>query len=467
MLGQAYTGIGNVYDAEKYLQQVLQLTGDAQLEGERMRSFALSYKLWCHIGNGGGGCLPCRTIATPIKMEVCRVHQRLFELYFFGQKTSQALYSALSSVEISEAAGTHSETAIACANVSLAIFAYWPGSKWSRRYSQKALKIISTIRGPDNVAAKVWVRLAIGMRDFGMGKWRSCNENLRESMNLVERTGDLRRIEQVSATLAFALHLQGDLNESLELYRKVHASGYRRGDIQSQSWGLLGMARNALSRGLPGDSRQLLQTRKEMLQKYVGRTVLQSDVNASAHLATVQLVSGELASALHIVEAVLDTIEEQDVAPSMFTFTGYCNIASVFFHMLSEAVNSNAQKVVVVEFSEACQRVINAFKRFSKYYPIARARLHLYESMQLYFDGQESQAEAKMEKALAQARELDWVMEEAEIHFAMAEILPPCETRIARLEKVLDLYRSSGLEPGRLCQAAEELLATTLMDIAR
>ena len=49
-------------------------------------------------------------------------------------------------------------------------------------------------------------------------------------------------------SLAFTSYITGHITESLDIYRQVFTSGYRRGDSQAQSWGLLGMVQLSLSR---------------------------------------------------------------------------------------------------------------------------------------------------------------------------------------------------------------------------
>jgi|AntAceMinimDraft_1070359.scaffolds.fasta_scaffold35153_2 hypothetical protein len=106
----------------------------------------------------------------------------------------------------------------------------------------------------------VWVYLCTGTRDLGCSHFARASDAFLLCADASEKSGDNQRWQQALVSLAFLASITGHATESLAMYRQAFMSGHRSGDSRAQSWGLMGMIRLSLSRGMVDDALLLTST---------------------------------------------------------------------------------------------------------------------------------------------------------------------------------------------------------------
>ena len=86
--------------------------------------------------------------------------------------------------------------------------------------------------------------------------------------------------EEVQNTTAMVYVFQGRLSDALKLHQLVRKSGQRRGDVQSQAWGLLGALRCHLHQGELVQANWCWEQRQALLLLSAGTVTSSSEISA-------------------------------------------------------------------------------------------------------------------------------------------------------------------------------------------
>ena len=447
--------------------------------------------------------------------ETSHVHERLFEVYFFGADSDRALHSALVALRLTEQLGVRAARARCAANLSLVLVSHKHLHE-SARFKDQALRLLdlgppSAATGADAVGASVtsahsgsgdsnagvgiggqrrtlqdwdraraWVYLVLGLRDFSLGNFGESRLECNVAVTVARQLNDYRIFEQALNTLAFVTFVHGSIERARELYQQVYGSGYRRGDVQTQSWGLLGMARASLAMGDLSGAVQLMETREQMLKRHVGRSAASSDINARALKCLLDLLVGwapnpnAFDSNLAEIFAVLDSLESASGA-SIFMLVALNYLCVVLFTLCRDAAEESspaqsqsspamaageaadvsgdgkgvgpqfepekgvAASVVTADASEASlplrrispahgaqllsagARCVSLLKVFSRKFPTAKPRQALYEGMLASLGGNWAAARKSWARSLAEADALNWPYEKGLVAELMAD----------------------------------------------
>jgi tetratricopeptide (TPR) repeat protein len=89
----------------------------------------------------------------------------------------------------------------------------------------------------------MWILLARSVSLSGLGRWSEAEPPLDEAAELAERLGDGRSWCEIVASKGTTTGARGAYLDSIAIYESVLKNAERRGDFQSQGWGVLGQAR--------------------------------------------------------------------------------------------------------------------------------------------------------------------------------------------------------------------------------
>lgn len=290
----------------------------------------------------------------------------------------------------------------------------------------------------------VHMELYLGIYDLGEGRWKEACQRLHRCQAQSERLGDIKTWEKSMSVSAFFCLMHGDLDTSLSMYSRVHASGQQRGDRQTQSWALLGMARVSMNHGMPQDTLSLLNLRNEARGSSGKAAGLENmTANAWAERAYALMQSGNVSDATEAIGEVFNLLPRLHDSNPM-SIAGLKRAAGVLFTIFNEAVGSQQPRSVLKEIRALCVALVKRIKTFALSFPIAYPRYYLYRGIILLYSGRRLSAMSLFNRAVNVALEMDWNYERACIQLEIANHLPPSENRLNRLEEAIYTLSHTG-----------------------
>ena len=175
-------------------------------------------------------------------LQAARAYARLEQIHYYRGEYLPLFVATLSSLNLSERAGTSSHLAFAYTNAGAAA-GIMPLHRTASHYFALAQ---ATLEEAYDVEVESYLRLGHGVYLAGLAQWDRAVASCKLGQDLAERLGFRRRWEELTAVRALATR---DFDERLDLLARTAASATQRSDAQTASWGLLNQAEVLLARG--------------------------------------------------------------------------------------------------------------------------------------------------------------------------------------------------------------------------
>ncbi len=401
-LGEAYTNAAQYGEGRAHLERGLALLG----QPTPATPFQTAIRLLGQIGQQVlHRLMPRRFIgraaqARATLLEAARTYERLLEVYFFGNETLLALYAAIRSLNLAEAAGPSPELARAYAPVG-AILGFIPLHGLAQMYCRRALEIV---RPMNNLSARAWVSLATGVYYAGLGQWATAHGLADEVVEVSQRLGDRRRCDDGLTNLVMVNYFQGEFARADKLVDDFYASASQRGDADNQAWALIQKAFCALTLGrleAAAASADELQALFEGNAKIVDAPLKSSGYGV---LGMTRLRQGLPAPARQAAEQASQLIAQS--TPTYYpTLLGYVGVADVYLTLWEEALQSKAP-TSPSQLQSAAKRAAQALHKFAGIFPIGEPYAWLYQGRYEWLAGKHAAARQKWRKSLETAQKL-------------------------------------------------------------
>ncbi|NJM06008.1 hypothetical protein HC891_07140 [Candidatus Gracilibacteria bacterium] len=236
--GEALYGLGQLAESRVHLERALQLLGMPLAHRRRTLLRDLSGQLLRQFAHR---LLPLTALNVAADqrsalVEAARAYELLGRLAYYDSHIVAAFYAAVRGLNSAERAGlapglvrAYASTQVATAPLPLLPLLYgYLAQRESRRL--------------DSPPAQAWVAQARGLYFAGRAAWEPAAHALYEAYRLSGEYGDHRREAESAALLAWIAAQRGDFAQMLQLSIELQAGARRYGDIQAQTWGLLGQA---------------------------------------------------------------------------------------------------------------------------------------------------------------------------------------------------------------------------------
>jgi len=344
-------------------------------------------------------------------MIAVKIHQKLFELYYFRADTWKCLFAATRSLAYAQITGSPVELALSYAICSSAA-GLIPIHYLGRACSQYAAKLAAELKEMPNKSL-AWLLYIIAVYRIGIGDWDQAEGALVDAIQISSEL-DMRRAEECVNTLAYCAFLQGDYEVSVQLCYDVYESAYDRDDRQTEAWGLLGQARGLLALGNSDEALTLLNQRDTVLSETGGHSLgesdngsnMSSDINALGLFALTYLQKGDEGEAATHAEKALHMIKKVH-RPSVYLFPGFASTVEVLLTLAHRASPKQSQ-----HFLSLAKHGIQALNRFSTLYYIGQPRLFLFRGICAWLDRDSKTAFRCWNAAFAAAERLQWPAEQ-------------------------------------------------------
>jgi tetratricopeptide (TPR) repeat protein len=257
-----------------------------------------------------------------------------------------------------------------------------------------------------------WRRRAGSSYEFSLAKWDSVLERIDTTIDLTQKAGDKRNWEVAMLSKGIALHMLGRWPDAIELCKQYLVSAEERGDNETQSWALAGLAAAHLRQGQPMVAQVHAKRVYELLLN-IKETV--GHIMIHGLLSQVYLRQADPEKAAQHAQEGLALMQAN--APTLFTpYEGYCGVAEYYLWAWDHYPKE-----------ENRQPAADALKRLAQYgrlFQSGRPRLAIYRSWFNHLDGKNSGAQTEGHKALGLALEHQMPYDQALAHLHLSRTYP-------------------------------------------
>jgi len=398
-LGEAYLALGNLGETQKHLQRCVEilglsasptpihLIGRFQLELIRQ----VLHRAWPSRFIGSRPDLAVRN------SELARAYERLGFVYYFKADAVALLTVGLRILNLSETAGLASrELAGAYATNS-----YTAGLLGLRRlagaYHRRGLELSERI---DDLPSLIWVRIAWGLYNLGVGGWEACTQVFREADEGARRLQDNRRLEECLTLWGMAEYYQGLFDSCVARSAETYTLASRSGNAQAKIWGLFGEAEILVARGRLAEGAAALTKGLELLEHVPDRL---EEIRGFGLLARTRLYGGEQQAAFEAAREASNRIAKLRIPTGYYLLEGYAGAAEVYLRLWEAGGLPEAdQKTLAGAAIRACR----ALRWFGLFFPIGRPHALFWQGVLEWQRGKASRALGTWRKGLKQADQL-------------------------------------------------------------
>ena len=382
-------------------------------------------------------------------LEAARTYERLTEVYFFANETVLALYAAIRSLNLAEAAGPSPELARAYAPVGT-IMGFIPLHGLAQAYCRHALEMV---RPMNNLSARAWVALVTGVYYAGLGQWATARGLFDEVVEISERLGDRRRWDDGMTNLVMVHYFQGEFTRAEQLANDFYDSASRRGDINNQAWALKERGYCALTMGKLDEVTACVEELQALFTEHAKVVAADEPLKIDVYglFAISRLRQGQLESAREAADQALQLITR--ATPTSYpALLGYASVAEVFLMLWEDAGNSqnpgdprSGGKGANPKLQASAQAACKALHKFTSVFPIGLPRAWLWQGRYEWLSGHRSKAKQAWQRSLSAAERLMMPYTVALAHFEMgrrAEVNDPDRGR--HLERAEAIFAQLG-----------------------
>lgn len=390
LLGEAYLGLGDLMQARAaFLQTIRHLRApfpqNQALLGMRFVT-GLGHQLLHRLRRPPAASgVRARRRST----EKMHAYRQLGEISFLVNEAFPTIYATIHALNAAERLPPGPEQAILYGNMCV-VAGLIPWHGLADAYRQRAMETLQQLPEPDPWAAGN-VHLALSVYVTSLGIWANAEPYCERALAEAESSGDFRLRGGGLNVLATARYNQGYYEESLELYRELHALGRDSGNRMHEGWGVVNQVACLMRmERLPRQALPMLQKSLE-IQRDVQDKV--AELNTHALLAVYFYRVWQPKRALEAALNALPLLSES--ATSLGSYEGFHDVPTVLLDLWERGVAQAEEPA-----RDACKRLASYARIFRFARPIeaiCMARLYL-------MDGHEAKAQSALRVAVEEAR---------------------------------------------------------------
>lgn len=410
-LGEAYYGLGRLAESREHLEWAVALLGwplPTTIQGMATSMFAQGLRQGLHR------LLPARCIrwnkaAHPMLREAARAYDLLGQLYYYDNQLLASIHATLHSVNLAERAGPSPVLAQVYASMQIATSSY----TWLPLSNSYARRATRTAQQVGQLANLVWILQATGVTHLGRGEWPEARTALERASKLAARLGDHRHWAESQSLLAWLTSYQGNFNNAERICANIYTRAQRYGDVQAQTWGLIGQVENMLPQGQNERAMTLLSEAEALLAENFDRARAE-EIWAYALLALVALRCDQRPLARHSI-ATAAQLMGQVPPTAIYALAGYAGVAEVYLTLWEmRSYQSYAEQQELVQ---AARRACLALNSFGRAFPVVCPRARLWQGLYAWLGGQPQRAHKLWQQSLAAANMLAMPYEQGRAHY--------------------------------------------------
>jgi len=366
-------------------------------------------------------------------LAAARAYQRLAEVYYYFGDVPRSFYSAFRFLNCAELAGPSPELAGGYVYVG-ALIGFIPLHDLAKNYVERALAVA---RGENNLPALENVSVAAGFYYSGIGEWSKAEQHFTQTIDVAERLGDVRRLNDSLDNMVSLKLFQGDCTTALKLADRLHSSATQRNNLNDLAIALHGKASSFLRLGSAADAITYLTQLHDLLVKQSAVIDEPGTISLYGLLALAHLREGRQNQALEFADQAMHLTAS--TRPSSWdSLAGYVGPAEVYVALWDAAYP-------VPRVERLAAKACGALRAYTKVFPIGLPRYWVLQGMVEWLKGRSARAFKAWDKGLREAQRLGMPFEEGLAAYQIGRHLAAADVaRRSHLERARAVFARLG-----------------------
>jgi class 3 adenylate cyclase len=368
-------------------------------------------------------------------LEAAHAYRSLVQIYYYLEERNLFIYAGLHNANLARRLGRSPEMLAAYANLGVSV-GYVPIHNLARAYLRR---VTDMAKGLDNLPAKSWALFIAAYYYLYAGSSLVTEPLAQQGADLAARIGYWRSWEESTMILALSMIHRGAFQEAVKACTGVVSSARRRGDGQTEIWGICGRVEarkwTVDDWGAPMANLQQAQCLLD------GKNINTNDrIRVHGLFAKKYLRAGDDQLALEEAQEVLDLSAKTGFLIP-YAREGYHGALDVFLTLWEKAEASSSQD----QLASFARQALKPVRQMGRTFPVIAPRAWLQQGRYDWLLGNHSKAQKAWRKSIELARELSMPHEEGLSHYEYGRHLPPGDPgRDKRLTRALELFSRVG-----------------------
>lgn len=292
------------------------------------------------------------------------------------------------------------------------------------------------------------IHQSAGMYYSSVGQWKNAIESLSHAMNIAEKIGDRRLLEECLVFLSHVHYLQGDLFKSLTQAELALKKGRERGDVQTQQMALIAQSRALYFLGQNDKCVKALADVGATFAASTSDVVLSSRIVYNALISATQLQSDQFKEAYETMHKNINLLQHCEPT-CYFTVTAYLGVVETLVKLIQlddVALKSVGSGVTRAKLTTEMSSALDVLYEFDQTFVISQPRSLLWKGVHEGWKGRMAKSEAKMQAALEQAEKLEMTFDAAVITYYQGKLAKNDQTKSAALlKRAFSMFENTGV----------------------
>ncbi len=408
-LGDAYLGLGKLGDSYNHFSNAIAYWGHMRPQNNRSLYTQIALEV---VKQARHRLSSARTSTeeTLYWRDAALACSQLSLINYFGNQKQYAFYYSLLGMNLAHKAGTeHRDTLASLQSVFTVFASVIPLQNTANAYARLTLK---NLPPADNVVARSWVLMMLGIYYTNSAQWDIAISSLQECLGLAESAENVRRIQEAILSLAAAYFFKGDWKNSYQLAERLLQSGLTYDNIQCQAWGLDDLGRVLYHRGEHAQALENFEKSNALYQQIQDKTGL---IWVNGALAQVHTRMGKLELARPYAERTREWI--MNTSPGAYgLLEGYRGIADFYL--------TQYEKERTPQNLQDANTAVRLMHRFGRIFSTGKSYRYIYESWLESLLGNATKAIQLGKQAIQEAQKHQLRYEEGLAGYHVVRFLP-------------------------------------------
>ena len=436
MLGTAYFRIGKLPDAQRHFVSALKSLGRPMPETNSAVTLNLLKELLLQVSHRFSSQDQKKHSVKDraVKEELARIE--IESVFYYAQNIALLAWGMLRRLNLAEQVGMPSLMAEGYSN--LQFIAGFAGLKRVGRLYQRLTW--EAVEKGNRTSTRIFALLREAVTFYINCEWERAVDEFETGIRLADELRDTRQLEELTASLASCLLLQGKFEQSYKIWKDYYERAVRKEGPQTQAWTLYGQGYNLTMLGQVEDGIRNLKASLEIPMMGESDKILNASRNSALCLA--YLRNGQSAEALDHVA------QHYQITPAVPALSSVINEHSAVLDAIFGLMENHLSGRHRLENPEL-EQLMHSFRRVPKTVkalrklPVNAAGSWLYEGMYNHLDGKPKKAFAGWKKCLEIAERNRQPYELGRAHYEMGRRLDANDpSRTGHLSQAIEIFET-------------------------
>jgi class 3 adenylate cyclase/tetratricopeptide (TPR) repeat protein len=339
------------------------------------------------------------------RLELTRIYVCLGEMYYYIHRRALATYTSLAGLNLAESLPPSSELANIYANMCFVVGINRMHAL-ARRYSAFARKTIQLSHA--SLSAQGWVLLVTGAYQSGEGQWQSARTDLYQAADIFRQIRDRHHLAEALSAISLIDHCQGQFHAAIELWKQAFTLGEEVGDLQAQSWGLLGQAEEYLCLGQSDESQRYIDRAETILSSQ--EKLVCEQIRLHGLSALIASHRGDIAATLQETAKAL-SLMKQSPPIAIYVLEGYASVLEAYLLIWETHPGT------ILPYSPEICLAYKAMNQYANSFSIGKPRMLRLKGQMAWLGGKKRKAKDFWQQSLYWAKNFEMPYEQGRTYY--------------------------------------------------